>query len=67
MNLVLDDAEEISIKKNTSTPLGNVVNLSTKLKNKKWEIIFKPNHHYAHAACGYYQAPVNFEKCLIFS
>jgi len=31
------------------------------------EIIFKPNHHYAHAACGYYQAPVNFEKCLIFS
>ena len=31
------------------------------------KVVFKPLHHYAHAACGYYQAPPNFEKCLIFS
>ena len=30
-------------------------------------VVFKPYHHYTHAACGYYQAPKVFEECFIFS
>lgn len=31
------------------------------------EVIFKSNHHYAHAAGAYYQAPEKYKNCLIFS
>jgi len=31
------------------------------------KVFYKVNHHYAHAASSYYQAPEEFEKCLIFS